>query len=305
MCSASSELSWSMEFRQLRYFVAVADAASFGRASTMLGIAQSAVSSQIARLEHEFGVELFVRSARTVSLTPAGRAVLDEARKTLAHADLTADVARRAARGETGRLRVGYARALPWHLPGRVVTAFSSSKPGGTIDFYEMSSDQQFRALQHGDIDAGITIGFVAGHDLKAKLIARESIFIACGPTHPFAKRTGVTLSELKDEEIFALTATFSHEIAEIIATVFREAGITPRFSYQAEEIRVLWGLVSGGRGVTFGYRSFAAANIPGLVFLPIVDVTRQIDFYLVTKQNTADPLLARLLEAVPAWEQT
>src|SRR5258707_878391 len=107
-----------MDLRQLRYFVAVADASSYGRASTLLGIAQSALSTQIARLESELGVVLFARSPRTVSLTSAGRAVLAEARKTLTQADITVDVAHKAAHGEIGRLRLAYARALPWHLPG-------------------------------------------------------------------------------------------------------------------------------------------------------------------------------------------
>jgi DNA-binding transcriptional LysR family regulator len=288
-----------MDLRQLRYFVAVADASSFGRASTMLGIAQSALSTQIARLESDLGVALFARSPRAVSLTPAGRSVLAEARKTLIQADVTVDVAHRAARGETGRLRLAYARALPWHLPGQVVKAFTDLDSGAAIDLFEISSHEQPDALRRGSIDAGILIGPVAG-DVPAKLIARESIFIACGPTHPFAQRSEVTLNDIKNERMYALTSTFSPEIASTLSAVFHDAGFIPTFSYEADEIRVLWGLVSGGKGLTFGYRSFAAANIPGLVFLPVVDSRRTVDFYLAWSGSTTDPLVRRLVDAVP-----
>jgi DNA-binding transcriptional LysR family regulator len=289
-----------MDLRQLRYFVAVADASSFGRASTLLGIAQSALSTQIARLESELGVVLLARSPRAVSLTAAGRAVLAEARKTLIQADITVDVAHKAAHGETGRLRLAYARALPWHLPGRVVKAFTDLDSGAAIDLFELSSHEQPDALLRGQIDAGILIGPVAD-DVPAKLIARETIFIVCGPTHPFAHRSEVTLNDIKNERMYVLTSTFSPEIANTLSAVFHDAGFIPTFSYEADEIRVLWGLVSGGKGLTFGYRSFAAANIPGLVFLPVVDSRRTVDFYLVWNRSTADPLVRRLVVALPA----
>jgi DNA-binding transcriptional LysR family regulator len=289
-----------MDLRQLRYFVAAADASSFGRASTLLGIAQSALSTQIARLESELGVALFARSPRAVSLTPAGRAVLVEARKTLIQADVTIDVAHRAVRGDTGRLRLAYARALPWHLPGQVVKVFTDMDSGAAIDLFEISSQDQPDALRRGKIDAGILIGPVAG-DVAAKVIARESICITCGPTHPFAQRSGVTLNDIKNEQMYVLTSAFSPEIASTLSAVFRDAGLIPIFSYEADEIRLLWGLVSGGNGLTFGYRSFAVANIPGLVFLPVVDCRRTFDFYLAWGRNAADPLVRRFVDAVPA----
>jgi DNA-binding transcriptional LysR family regulator len=193
---------------------------------------------------------------------------------------------------------------LPWHLPGRVVKAFTDLDSGATIDLIETPSYEQPEAVQRGTIDAGILIGPLSNDDLAAKLIARESLFVACGPTHPLAQRTEVTLNDIKGERLYALTNTFSQEIAGTLSAVFRDAGIVPHFTYEADEIRVLWGLVSGGKGLTFGYRSFAAANIPGLVFLPVVDSRRTFDFFLVWNRRSTDPLVRRLVDAVPAWEQ-
>src|SRR3954469_14926587 len=95
-----------MDLRHLRYFVAVAEELHFGRAAERVGIAQPPLTQQIQRLEADLGCRLLVRGRKTV-LTPAGAALLDQARRVLAQADDAAEAARRAARGESGQLRVG------------------------------------------------------------------------------------------------------------------------------------------------------------------------------------------------------
>src|ERR1700741_138316 len=101
-------LSTSMELRHLRYFVEVASARNFTRAAEKLGIGQPPLSQQIKSLERELGVELFRRTAHAAELTGAGEAFLIEAQRVLGGAQRAAQAAQRAARGETGRLRIGF-----------------------------------------------------------------------------------------------------------------------------------------------------------------------------------------------------
>src|SRR5262245_50678097 len=97
-----------MELRHLRYFITVAEVGHITRAAKRRGMQQPPLSRQIKAIEREVDVQLFRRKARGVDLTDAGRAFLDHARAMLGHLDYAFDTARRTARGEQGRIAVGY-----------------------------------------------------------------------------------------------------------------------------------------------------------------------------------------------------
>jgi len=97
-----------MELRHLRCLAVLAEELHFGKAAERLGIAQPALTQQIQALERELGVRLFQRTKRSVHLTAAGKLTLDEALRTLRHAERTQLIANQAARGEKGLIEIGY-----------------------------------------------------------------------------------------------------------------------------------------------------------------------------------------------------
>ena len=120
-----------MELRQLRSFVVVAEELHFRRAADRLHLAQPSVSQQLRALEAELGIQLFERNRRGASLTPAGSALLAEARDLLRRADRAAAVARATGAGERGRLRMSLTRSLTGGIAGAIVSAYRSEYPGG------------------------------------------------------------------------------------------------------------------------------------------------------------------------------
>ncbi|MEN3812309.1 LysR family transcriptional regulator [Chromobacterium piscinae] len=163
-----------MELRHLRYFLAVADEGHFGRAAEKLHIVQPALSAQIRSLEEELGVVLFVRSTRKVELSDAGRILLIEARRTVEQAERAKSVMRRAARGETGVVRIGFVgNAVAAGRLSDDLLAFHAAWPDVAVELHEMAPAEQLEAILAGRLDVGYCPQL--GHSLPAGLQARSA----------------------------------------------------------------------------------------------------------------------------------
>lgn len=165
-----------MELRQLEYVVAVADLNNFTRAAQRCHVAQSALSHQVARLEHELGVRLFERTSRSVSITAAGAAILPSARHALALVDkIRADAVGRV----RGTLRIG---AIPTvtaiDLPASIA-AYRESHPDVDVTLTGAASDDLVTAVRNHDLDVGfigVPTGFVVSGVHEQKLVTEELV---------------------------------------------------------------------------------------------------------------------------------
>ena len=146
-----------MELRHLRYFVTVAEELHFGRAARRLHLSQPPLSMQIKALEEELGVMLLLRNQRHVALTSAGEVFLKEAREILTRLDSAAEAARRAGRGETGDLRVGFVTIADYNVLPSILQRFRSSSPDIRLVLQEATTDVQLHEL----MDARMDVGFV------------------------------------------------------------------------------------------------------------------------------------------------
>ena len=155
-----------MEIRQLAYFVAIAETLHFSRVAEALGLAPSALSMQIQRLERELGVRLLERTKRSVSLTSAGRLFLEEARAALSQVENAKRVAHRAGRGEAGSIRLGYViSAASSGIVQAILRRFRDLAPGVSISLEELSSPAQLQMLEQGKLDVCIVRTLVGAPD--------------------------------------------------------------------------------------------------------------------------------------------
>src|SRR6478672_10352663 len=162
-----------MELRHLRYFVAVAEEGHVTRAAERLGIQQPPLSQQIRALETELEVQLFRRKPRGVELTPAGEAFLAEARIVIERAEHAVLVARRAARGEAGRLGLGFTSSASFHpLVPRVIRDFRETSPLVALSLEEAGTAELVEGLRGERIDAAadLTIHSLLEEEMVAAL---------------------------------------------------------------------------------------------------------------------------------------
>jgi DNA-binding transcriptional LysR family regulator len=293
-----------MELRHLRYFVAVAEELNFGRAAERLRIAQPPLSRQIRDLERELGTPLFERVPRGVELTPAGRAFLPEARLTLAQAERAQRTAERAARGEIGRLRVGFVEAVSDSgvLPD-VLGFFRLHLPDIGLSLFELDPLQQTEAFRDGRIDLGILHGGPSETEpwLRAELVYAEPLVAAIPETHALAGRPRASLKDFAREPFLLFPRHVGPAMYDDIIARCRAAGFSPRVVQEVAGWHTLAGLVSAGVGVSFLPRSMGQLKRPGVTYRPLRDLAVEMEISAAWKQGDRSPVRERFVTALRA----
>jgi DNA-binding transcriptional LysR family regulator len=263
----------AFDFRPLRYFVAVAEELHFTRAAERLYIAQPALSEQIRRLEDELGVELLRRTTRKVELTPAGEQFLLRARRILAEADEALAEASRAARGETGRLRVTTGATAGLAQVPRVLREFREARPLVHLDLRESNWEDLSGGLHEGKADAAF-VWLPFEHDgLSVAVVHEEPRVVALEAGHPLAGEPLLRMEQLVDEP-WPWVDTDPVALAFWTCVDYRGGAEAPR----GPTIRSMEGMleaVRAGLCVATVPRSQARVSaLPGIAFRPVADLT-------------------------------
>jgi DNA-binding transcriptional LysR family regulator len=265
----------SIDLKQLRYFLAVAEEKSFSRAAERLHISQPPLSQQIMKLEAELGVKLFARTTRTFELTVAGKALMQEAAELLGKMRMTIDTVRQIDRGEVGRLRVGIVGSAMWGPIPSMLEEFQSKYPRVTWTIHELGPTVQYDALRAKQIDVGfwrepkLDEDELKRDNLKQELCFRENVCVAVNEHHPLAKQESIELKDIADEPMLTLALDKSSFPRYLIQCCVK-AGFQPTVFQEANEPQTLLAMVGAGLGVTLMPETTSRIGWPGVVFLPI-----------------------------------
>ena len=231
----------SVELRQLRYFVAVAEELHFRRAAVRLHISQPPLSQQIAALEHELGVRLLERTRRRVELTPAGEAFLRDARATLAELDVAVSSARAIDAGLEGVLRVGFVGSALLSIVPTTVQRFRRTRPGAEIELRERSTVEQLRAVSTGLVDVGLVRPPIeADETMHVEVVRREHTVAALPEGHPLAELRRVPLRRLAAEPLVLFPRRQAPGYHDLLIGRLAATGVTPHVAqYAPVRVRV------------------------------------------------------------------
>ncbi len=262
-----------MELRHLRYFLAVAEEANFTRAAARLGIGQPPLSQQIQALERELGTPLFRRTHAGAELTEAGEAFLVEVRRVLADVERAADTARRIARGEAGRLRLGFTASAAFNprVP-RLIRDFRRQWPLVQLVLEETNTAGLLDALRNGRLDAAFIrytpSALPAGLDLMR--FPDEPMLIAVPAAHPLAQHASAPLRALAGEPFILFPRSFGSSLYDEILSVCRESGFSLQITQEAPQMSSIVNLVAAELGVSVVPASTAQMQLPGVRYVSI-----------------------------------
>jgi DNA-binding transcriptional LysR family regulator len=281
-----------VELRHLRYFVAVAEELHFGRAAERVGIAQPPLSQGIQRLERELGLQLFTRTKRRVALTEPGRVFLTEARATLAQAERAVDLARRAARGEVGRLNVGFVGSATFALLPPILRRFRKTHPEVELMLYELSTSQQVAALAERRIDIGFVRPPFDAAGLELEIVDREPLVAVLPAEHPLAARERLRLRDLAGEPFVLFPGSYGPGLRGHIVGACQAAGFNPRIVQEAIGQPTIVSLVSVGIGVSLLPAAIKQLPWQGVVYCRLEDDVPPVEMALAWRRDDDSPAL-------------
>lgn len=286
----------TLDFRQLRYFVVLADTLHFGRAAALLHISQPPLSRQIAALEEALGVVLFQRTSRQVELTAAGRHFHEQAARILASLDAAVRSTQATARGERGVLRVGFTMSAAWSVLPRLVKRFGDAYPDADIQLNEVLPRELNESLLSGQADIGIAFPWQRPAGLEYLRVYLEPLCAVLPAGHRLAARPEIAVDELAGEPFITFPASTAPALHEMVIGCCREHGFEPHVRLETHLQQTIVNLVSEGLGVSLVPQSMSRMQLPGAVFLP-VSAPRMVEQGLIWAAGNANPCLPRFLE--------
>jgi DNA-binding transcriptional LysR family regulator len=265
--------------RLLKQFIAVAEELHFGRAAARLHMAQPPLSQAIKHLEEVVGVVLLSRSKHSVALTPAGMAFLDDAREWLRHEQRAIDTARRASKGLTGRLAIGFVGSVSYALLPDLLRDFRTRYPGIHFDLRELTSTEQVDGLRSGRIDVGIVrLPLNDAADMTLHIVERERFVAVLPRDHRLAKASGIHLRELADDKFMTFPPDKIPSLHAKFLFACEEAGFSPHIALEAWQMASMVSLVAAGMGVVLLPAQVRNSPHEGVVYKDILDASEHLE---------------------------
>lgn len=267
-----------IEFRQLRYFVTLAEELHFGQAAVRLQIAQPSLSRQIQLLEQQLGATLFRRSQRQVQLTPVGQIFLEQARLTLEQHERTIEITRNAAQQQIDVLTIGFEPCATFHGLLAVAKQFAQDYPQIKLISHQLTAPEQHEAVRRGRIEAGFLHPPVDTPGLVYEKVLEETFLCALPTSHPLARRRRIALEALTDDAFILFPRSLAPACFDIIYELCHQAGFRPKVQHETSDLNFCLNLVASGTGVTLVPACARERQVQGVTYRELSRATPQVE---------------------------
>ncbi len=289
-----------MTFFQLECFMVLAQRLNFTQAAAELFIAQPALSRIISSLERELKVQLFERTPRSVTLTPAGKAFLSQCPTVLESYRNCVSAAHLAQKGLNGSLTLGILRDNFEPCLPQLFKTFHNHFPQIALSLRGYSHSGLLAAFEFGEVDAILNYLQIPAAAENEELIVlhRNRQCVITALDHPLAQRSSLRMAELKDEPFVVMTRTDSTPGHDFIWQIAAEAGFTPQIVEEATHIPILITLVACGVGISTLTEDLKYLAQGKVAFIPLLGVPLS-NLVFTWHSNHTNPALPHLIQTV------
>lgn len=290
-----------MDLRSLRYFVAVAEAQSVGKAALQLNMAQPPLSVQIRNLEARVGTALFHREATGMRLTDAGAALLSRARESLALAYEGFEAARAVAAGRRGRLTVGYMFALGYAVLPGLLPRLRERMPDVDLQFVEMSARTSEAMLLERRVTVALCMPPLVREGIESQRVGSQPLRLAARTRSPLARLKSVPLQRLEGERLISLPTYIEGAETSLVTSLLRRHQVNMPVAHRVETVHAALALVLAEEGVAFVPDCARLGAPAGLAFRPLQGARTGFDVSVCWRSDLRSPLIDPFLASVRA----
>lgn len=284
--------------RQLEYLVAVGDVGSIAAAALRINVSSPSISTAIAQLEAEFGVQLFVRKhAQGLSLTPGGQRIYNTAKHILDSAASLHDLAGEISDKARGPINVGCFITLAPLISAALRRSFVAEYPDATVSLCEAHHSNLLNMLRRAEIDVAITYDLETPNDILFERLAELPPYVMVSADHPLAGQGAVHLQELQNDAFVLLDLPMSRDY---FLAMFYNLGLRPKITDRTSDTSVVRSLVANGAGyslVNARTRTDMAPDGQGLVYLRLLGEYKPIHIGLATMRTEHKSRILRAFE--------
>ena len=297
-----------MNLNQLRYFVSVAEHGNFTRAAASHYISQTAITQQIHALEENIGAKLIDRNSRPISLTPAGRVFLKEAREILGKMDTALQRTREATTGLEGELRLGFTKGYEHSDLPKYLRRFHHEYPNVLLSCYRCDTDMLASGLMNGEYDVIFTwdsTNLRQEEELELRVMEQVPLRVALYASHPLARRKELTRRDLKQENILFMSPSGTGESFgdAFYIRLYQQAGYQPNIILRSNDMESILMMVAAEEGISIvpEYSHPWDVGTENVVFVPLAGEGETEEILVAWRKTDDNPALHRFLQKLPA----
>lgn len=293
-----------MNLNQLKYFVAVAENRSFTKAATQYYISQTAITQQVKALEDRIGTPLLNRDSRPITLTPAGKIFLGEAKAILERMKIALERTQEASTGLVGTLKIGYTKGYEHSDFANKLRTFHHQFPNIHLMFYRCNTDVLASGLLNKEYDIIFTWDSTnirqEGH-LQLKVIEHVPLFLALYRSHPLAQRTRLTREDLKGEKIIFMSPSSTGDSFgdAYYIQLYQKAGYQPDILLHTSDGESVLMMVAAEQAVSVvpAYCINRMIDADNLLFIPLEGDNETEEILAVWRTDDVSPVLQHFID--------
>ena len=260
----------AVTFRQLRYFLVLAEELHFGRAAERLNISQPPLSTSLKQLEENLGFALLQRNQRGVQLTPAGRVYAESVRQVLTQLEAAEAAAAQTARKVTGKLTVAFVPSMLFRNLDTTIKEFHEAYPEVELHLREMNTVSQIEGLMNRSIDLGFVHSVSLPEQIAEQVLETERLMCCVPRDHRLAARGRIRLSDLEDEKVLLFSREFAPQFYDKIVSLLASRSNRLYSGYHIQHWFTVVALVNRGMGVSLVPQSLSRSKFGNVRYLEI-----------------------------------